>query len=212
MKTGPPTSLYLAHPWHGVPARGETEGVFNVFVEIVPTDAVKYELDKKSGHLKIDRPQRFSNFCPTPYGFIPRTYCGRRVAERCREKTGEREVDGDGDPMDVCVLTEKPISHGNLLLQAIPIGGLRMIDGREADDKIVGVLVDDLAYGRMREIADVPREIIDRLRHYFVTYKQRPDDSNPKRVRIPEVYGRAEALEVLARSEEDYRELVSGNR
>ena len=70
--------MFQAHPWHGVPARN-AKGELQAYIEIVPTDAVKYELDKASGHLRLDRPQRYSSFCPTLYGFIPRTYCGRRV-------------------------------------------------------------------------------------------------------------------------------------
>ena len=198
---------FLAHPWHGLPARTETPGVFNAFIEIVPTDTVKYELDKSSGHLRLDRPQRLSSFCPTLYGLIPRTYCGPRVAARCAERTSLSDIEGDRDPMDVCVLTEKTVAHGNLFVHARPIGGLRMIDGREADDKIVAVLVGDLAYGHLQDIREVPAAVIERLRHYFLSYKQRPDDPT-RRVQIHEVYDSEEASIVLQRSEEDYDALA----
>lgn len=207
--------LSLAHPWHGVPARTSDPDVFNAFIEIVPTDTVKYELDKPSGHLRLDRPQRFSSVCPTLYGLIPRTYCGPEVARRCAERMKLSGIEGDRDPMDICVLTEKPVTHGNLFVHARPIGGLRMIDGSEADDKILAVLVGDLAYGHLRDIGDCPAAIVERLRHYFVSYKQRPDDRK-REVRIVETYDRQEALTVIARSEEDYRvftgarELVAG--
>ncbi|NHW17327.1 inorganic diphosphatase, partial [Escherichia coli] len=85
-------------------------------------------------------PQRFSSQCPTLYGFIPQTYCDELVAKRCAERTGLKDIKGDGDPIDICVLTEKVISSGNLLVRAIPIGGFRMVDGDEADDKIIAVL------------------------------------------------------------------------
>src|SRR5688500_6886089 len=135
--------LFQAHPWHGVsPGPGSPE-LLNAYVEIVPTDAVKYELDKASGHLRIDRPQRFSNLCPTLYGFIPQTWCGPRVGARCAERVGIAGVRGDGDPLDLCVLSEKPFSHGDFLLRARPIGGLRMVDRDEADDKILAVLEAD---------------------------------------------------------------------
>ena len=197
-------TLLQAHPWHGV-SPGDPAGVVEAFIEIVPTDTVKYELDKASGHLRIDRPQRFSSQPPTLYGFIPQTYCGPRVGARCSERTGTAGFRGDGDPIDVCVLTEKAVAHGNFFLRARPIGGLRMIDGDEADDKIVAVLEDDMAYGELRDIADAPGGVIERLRHYFLSYKQMPGERSRK-VRIAEQYDRVEAVEVLRLSLDDYRE------
>ena len=198
------TTMFQAHPWHGVPP-GDPAGVVEAYIEIVTTDTVKYELDKESGHLRIDRPQRYSSQPPTPYGFIPQTYCGTRVGQRCSERCGVPNIRGDGDPMDACILTEKSMAHANFFLRARPIGGLRMIDGEEADDKIVGVLESDMAYGDLRDIADAPQGVIERLRHYFLTYKQMPGEP-ARTVRIAEVYDRVEAVEVLRRSLEDYRE------
>jgi inorganic pyrophosphatase len=195
--------MFQAHPWHGV-APGDPGDLVQAFVEIVPTDSVKYELDKASGHLRIDRPQRYSSQPPTLYGFIPQTYCGKLVGERCAERTGAPKMHGDGDPMDICVLTEKSMAHANFLLKARPIGGLRMVDGEEADDKIVAVLENDMAYGDLRDIADCPRGIVERLRHYFLTYKQMPGEP-ARTVRIAEVYDRVEAVEVIRRSIGDYR-------
>ncbi len=196
--------MFQAHPWHGVPAR-RLNGELQAFIEIVPTDAVKYELDKPSGHLRLDRPQRYSSLCPTLYGFVPRTYCGRRVGARSAERTGEGPLQGDGDPMDICVLTEKTVVHGNFLASVRPIGGLRMIDGNEADDKIIAVLHEDIAYGKIEDIADCPAALLERVKHYFLTYKQGPGTSQPI-VRIPEVYDRAEAEYVIRLSMDDYRE------
>ena len=105
--------LFQAHPWHGVDPGTNAPNTVNVYVEIVPTDVVKYELDKPSGHLRLDRPQRFSSLCPTPYGFIPQTLCGDTVGELCSERTEVAGIKGDGDPMDICVLTEKTIDHSN---------------------------------------------------------------------------------------------------
>ncbi|HEX8852055.1 MAG TPA: inorganic pyrophosphatase [Pyrinomonadaceae bacterium] len=196
--------LFQAHPWHGVAPGADAPTVVNAYVEIVPTDAVKYELDKASGHLRLDRPQRFSSFPPTLYGFIPQTFCDERVAERCRIKSGVQVERGDGDPMDICVLTEKPAAHGDFLVRARPIGGLRMIDAVEADDKIIAVLADDVAYGHIEDIKEAPAGLIERLQHYFLTYKQLPQES-PRRVQIAEVYGREEALETIRSSVDDYR-------
>jgi inorganic pyrophosphatase len=178
--------------------------VVTAYIEIVPTDTVKYEIDKASGHLKVDRPQQFSNVCPTLYGFIPRTFCGERVAAFSHAHTDLPTLEGDGDPMDICILSEKAFSHGDFLLQAIPLGGLRLIDRGQADDKIIAVLKGDAAFGHCREIQDIPDALIERLKHYFLTYK-RPPEAEHGAVQITDVYGRAEACEVIERSREDYR-------
>ncbi|WP_164010449.1 inorganic pyrophosphatase [Pyxidicoccus trucidator] len=195
-----------AHPWHGITPGEEAPSIVTAYIEIVPTDAVKYELDKESGILKLDRPQRFSSQCPTLYGFIPQTYCDELVAKRCAERTGRKDILGDKDPIDICVLTEKVISNGNLLVRAVPIGGFRMVDGNEADDKIIAVLESDLVYGELQHIAQLPRALLDRLKHYFLTYKQIPGEGK-RSVEIAEVYDQPEALEVIKRSMKDYERL-----
>ena len=195
---------FKAHPWHGVPIGVDAPHIVTAYVEIVPTDAVKYELDKTTGHLTVDRPQRFSNVCPTIYGLIPQTCCGERVAARCAHRTDHTDIVGDNDPLDICILAEKAISHGDLLLQAIPIGGLRMIDGQEADDKIVAVMKGDAVYEQWQDISHCSPSLIDRLKHYFLTYKERPG-CETRHCEIAEVYGREEAYEVIRRSQEDYR-------
>lgn len=197
--------LFQAHPWHGVSPGDKTPEAVNAYIEIVPTDAVKYELDKASGHLRVDRPQRFSSMCPALYGFIPQTYCGSQVAQLCALRTGREGIEGDGDPMDICVLSEKAFAHGSFFVRARPIGGLRMIDGAQADDKILAVLEADLAYDYIRDIKDVPSGIVDRLKHYFLSYKQLPG-AEPKKVEIAGVYDRAEAQGLIIRSLNDYRE------
>lgn len=200
---------FRAHPWHGVPLGKDAPELVTVYVEMVPTDTVKYELDKATGILRLDRPQQFSSLCPTLYGFLPRTLCGSRVGRMCAEKTGREEVQGDDDPMDVCVLTEKEITHANILVRARPIGGLRMLDGAEADDKIVAVLAGDAVYGGWDDVSACPPALVDRLRHYFLTYKQGPD--MPRRAcEITHVYGRDEALELIRRSQDDYVERFGG--
>jgi hypothetical protein len=90
--------MFQAHPWHGVSPGDYSAEVVQVFIEIVPTDTVKSEVHKPSGHIHIDRPQRFSSMCPTLYGFIPQTYCGKRVATICEERTRRKNIEGDGDP------------------------------------------------------------------------------------------------------------------
>jgi inorganic pyrophosphatase len=201
--------LLKSHPWHGVPIGENAPKVVTTYIEIVPTDTVKYEIEKNSGFLKVDRPQKYSNVCPTLYGFIPQTLCADLVAEYCMVKTGRKGIIGDGDPMDICVLTEKEISHSNILIRAIPIGGLRMIDGDEADDKIIAVMQEDGIFGNWRDIKDCPGSMIERLKHYFLTYKDAPGAVTRRNCEITHVYGSNEAFEIIERSHRDYIEKYS---
>jgi len=194
---------YKSHPWHGINIGAEAPEVVTSFIEVVPTDTLKYEIDKETGYLKIDRPQRFSNVLPALYGFIPQTYCGRSVAELCIEKTKREEIVGDGDPLDICVLTERNIMHGDIILQAKPIGGFRMIDGSEADDKIIAVLKQDEIYSQWKDIDDIPPSILMRLKHYFLTYKDMPGQITNK-CEITHTYNKEEAFDVIKRSRKDY--------
>lgn len=194
---------YKSHPWHGVEIGPDAPEVVMSFIEMVPTDTVKYEVDKITGYLKIDRPQKYSNAVPALYGFIPQTYSGDRVAELSREKTSNDKIVGDMDPVDICVLTEKQISHGDILVRARPIGGFRMIDNNQADDKLIAVMNNDALYEDYRDVSDLPPKVVNRLRHYFLTYKDLP--GNPADVEITHVYGREEAMDLIARSIEDYQ-------
>ncbi len=194
---------YKSHPWHGIFIGKDAPEIVTSFIEVVSTDTVKYEIDKDSGYLRIDRPQKFSNVVPALYGFLPQTFCGELVGEYCMEKSGKKNILGDGDPLDICVLTEKTIAHGDILVNARPIGGFRMIDGEEADDKIIAVLSNDVVYGHMRDVNDCPDIVIQRLEHYFLTYKDMPGvDYNTE---ITHIYGVEEAYEVIRRSMADYQ-------
>lgn len=195
---------YKSHPWHGIEIGSSAPEVVSAFIEVIPSDTVKYEVDKKSGYLIIDRPQKFSNIVPALYGFIPQTYCKNHVADFCMEQTGRENIQGDDDPLDICVLTEREVTHGNIIVKAKAIGGFRMLDGGEADDKIIAVLDNDEVYGRWDDVSDLPESILNRLRHYFLTYKQLPG-SAPK-CEITDTYGREEAQEVIRRSQQDYAE------
>lgn len=197
-----------AHPWHGIPIGERAPESINCYIEIVPTDTIKYELDKFTGLLKVDRPQKYSNYCPSLYGLIPQTYAGKRVGEYCGRKVGRNDVRGDGDPLDICVLSEKPILRGDIVLRALPIGGLRAVDGDEADDKILAVLEGDLVYEKIRDVKDCPNNLIDRLVHYFLTYKDFPGQrKTDKRMEIKDIYGPEEAREIIRLAEQDYDEL-----
>jgi len=194
---------YKSHPWHGVSIGKDAPQIITSYIEVVPTDTVKYEVDKVSGYLRIDRPQKYSNVVPALYGFVPQTYCGESIASFCMEKSGKKNIKGDGDPLDICILTEKTITHGDILAIARPIGGIRMIDGNEADDKIVAVLRNDVVYSKYNDILELPEMVVKRLKHYFLTYKNMPGIE--KHVEITDVYSVDEAHEVIRRSMDDYK-------
>ena len=195
---------FVAHPWHGINIGKKQPDIINAFIEIIPSDAIKYEVDKDSGYIMVDRPQKFSNHMPCMYGFVPQTYCDKEVAEFCASKTGKKDIVGDGDPLDICVITEREVNRGNILAEAIPVGGFRMIDGGEADDKIIAVLKGDQAYGNIKSIDDLPQMVVDRVKHFFLTYKDL--EGNSKNVEITHVYGVDEAKEVIKRSYKDYQD------
>ncbi len=187
-----------AHRWHGITAGPNPPSIVTAYIENTPRDVVKYELDKASGLLKVDRPQQTSSSPPTLYGFIPQTYCGTAVAAL----SPSADI-GDGDPLDICVFSERPIDKADIILPAKVIGGLHMVDGGEADDKIVAVLANDHIFAQADDISDLPIEMVDRLEHYFLTYKMVP--GNTHSVAIDERYGRDRALEVVLASMADYR-------
>ncbi len=193
-------SPWRPHPWHGLSAGAEPPRRVSAYIEITPYDLVKYEIDKDSGYLRLDRPQRTSAQPPSLYGFIPRTYSGKRVARLMPGSEG-----GDSDPLDICVLCERPVTRSEILVDARVVGGLPMIDGGEADDKILAVLESDQVWGHISDIGGVPRALLERIVHYFATYKFLPDA--PDKVTVGEPYGRAHAEEVIRASLEDYEEL-----
>jgi len=200
-KTDQPQTVnrFRPHPWHGLEVGTAPPEILNVFIEITPFDLVKYELDKVSGYLHVDRPQRSSSQPPALYGFVPQTYCGARV---CR--LSPKSIRGDGDPLDMCVLSEREITHSEVIVHARVVGGLQMVDGGEADDKIIGVLENDLIWGNAREISDLPSVLVERLEHYFQTYKLVPGQANKTSIEL--IYGQAHALQVVEAALADYKE------
>ena len=190
-------SLFRPHPWHGLEVGPDPPEVLNAYIEITPFDLMKYEVDKVSGYLRVDRPQRSSAQHPALYGFVPRTYCGDHVR---RLAAGAKR--GDGDPLDICVLSERAIARSEIIVRARVIGGLQMLDSGEADDKIISVLDNDHVWGRARDLDDVPPVMVERLRHYFETYKLVPGERSD--ARIAKVYERAHALKVVRAAMADY--------
>ena len=196
-------SKFRPHPWHGLAVGPEPPGLLTAYIEITPFDLVKYEVDKHSGYLRVDRPQRTSSQPPALYGFIPRTYCDLEVHRL--SPTSKR---GDGDPLDICVMSERPIARNEILVRARVVGGLQMVDNGDADDKIIAVLDNDYVYGSAREIGDLPAVLVERLQHYFATYKLVPE--RPAVVSIEQVYGRTHALSVVEAAMRDYARAFGG--
>ena len=189
------------HPWHGLEAGREPPRFVNAYIEITPFDVIKYEVDKGSGYLRVDRPQRTSSQPPSLYGFIPRTYCGAQVAALC--PGAER---GDGDPLDICVISERPIARSELIVPARVVGGLQLLDRGEADDKLIAVLEADFVWGGLTDIHQLPPILVERLQHYFTTYKLVP--GTRAQIAVQEVYGVEHAARVVEAAVEDYKALL----
>ena len=194
-----PFDRFRAHPWHGLPIGDDAPSVVEAYIEITPFDAVKYEIDKATGYLRVDRPQGSSALPPSLYGFIPQTYCADRVAALT-----PRADTGDTDPLDICVLSQQRIDRAEVVVPARVLGGIRLLDDGEADDKIVAVLDSDTVFDYARDIKHLPEAVTNRLVHYFATYKMHMtgDQTNP--MEIVGTYGREDALEVITASMADY--------
>ncbi len=199
MSFSPPFYRWRPHPWHGLEVGPEPPHEVHAFIEITPYDLVKYEVDKITGYLRVDRPQRTSSVSPALYGFIPRTYCGPRV--NALSPHSER---GDEDPLDICVISERPIDKVEMIINARVVGGLQMVDHDEADDKIIAVLSKDNIWGHVHDIGELPTVLVERLRHYFSTYKMNHGEEN--RTAIHRIYDAAHAGKVVRASMEDYEE------
>lgn len=192
-----PFYRWRPHPWHGLEIGPDAPRIIHAYIEITPFDLVKYEVDKITGYLRVDRPQRTSSQPPTLYGFIPRTYCGNNVGE-----LSPNAKKGDNDPLDICVFSERPINRSEVILNARVVGGLLGVDGGDADDKIVAVLENDNVWGDINDISDLPDILVERLRHYFSTYKLVPGEE--PRMIVEDTYGREHAMKVVEAAIQDY--------
>lgn len=195
-----PFFRWRPHPWHGLDIGPNPPQIVHAFIEITPFDLVKYEVDKITGYLRVDRPQRSSSQPPTLYGFIPRTFCGPKVG-----RMFPNALEGDGDPLDICVISERPITKAEIVLNARVVGGLRMVDHGEADDKIIAVLSNDLFWSNVNDISELPQVLVERLRHYFGTYKLVPGQEN--QTFIESVYDVKKAMEIVQSAIEDYEQM-----
>lgn len=112
---------------------------------------------------------------------------------------------GDGDPLDICVLSERPITKSEVIVNVRVIGGLPMLDEGEADDKIIGVLATDNIWSHVEDIDELPQALVQRLVHYFTTYKVMPGDTT-QQVAIDGIYDRSHAEKVIAAAIADYED------
>jgi inorganic pyrophosphatase len=172
-----------AHPWHDVPLNDQLDDWVPVFIEISRGSKVKYELDKETGLLRVDRVLYSSVYYPANYGFIPRTLCA------------------DGDPLDILVLGEEAILPGALLRARI-IGVMRMRDENGQDDKLIAVHIDDPMVNEHREVTQLSPARLHELRQFFLDYKT----LEGKEVTVGQPLGRVEALEILREAIDGYIE------
>ena len=166
--------MTVLHPWHGVHYGEQAPRIVNAIIEIPQGSRCKYEIDKPSGLLKLDRVIYSSFYYPCNYGFIPRTY-------------GD-----DKDPLDILVLTSLSVAPPTLM-EAKVIGVMQMIDSGDADDKIIAVALHDPGVNHYNNIEELPKHFFDELRHFFEEYKTLEN----KTVSVEEFGDKAKALQII---------------
>ncbi|MEZ4467681.1 MAG: inorganic diphosphatase [bacterium] len=173
----------MAHPWHDLPNNPDTcDESFNVIIEIPRGSKVKYEIDKPTGLLRVDRILYSSVMYPANYGFLPRSYCD------------------DGDPLDVLVLGWEPV-HPLSIMEARAIGVMHMEDRGEADDKIIAVHIHDPAFADYTDVSQLPSHIGREIKRFFLDYTV----LEGKIVKVDDLEGRERALEVIREAFAFYR-------
>ena len=176
----------MFNPWHDVSIGKNAPETVTGIIEIPRNCRAKYELDKDSGLLILDRVLYSSINYPSNYGFIPQTYCD------------------DGDPLDILVLSQIDIVP-MCLVEARPIGVMRMLDEGESDDKIMAVAVNDMSVGHMQDVSELPAHSILELRSFFEDYKKLEN----KEVIVEDFQGHEIAREVIEKSIVDYKNLMA---
>ena len=167
--------------WHDISETRITSRSFEAFIEIPKGCKAKYELDKETGFLKLDRVLYTSTVYPANYGFIPRTYAD------------------DGDPLDVLVLCNEPIQPMTLV-RVYPIGVMRMLDDGHIDDKVIAIPFSDPSYNNIRSIDELPGHVFDEIMHFFKVYKQLEN----KQTDVKELYDRETAEKIVAEAIDGY--------
>jgi inorganic pyrophosphatase len=176
------------HPWHDSYIDDTLIATeFPVVIEIPKGSKNKYELDKETGLLRLDRVLYSAVYYPSDYGFIPRTYCD------------------DGDPLDVLVLAEEPV-YPLTIVEARAIGVMRMRDEKGSDDKILAVSVHDPAFADYTDKDQLPAHVLRQIQRFFQDYKV----LEQKKVVIDDLLGPAEAISIIREALELYRKLRRG--
>lgn len=170
------------HPLHDIPLPTDLRDGFPVLIEIPQGSKLKYEVDKSTGLLMLDRVLYSSVHYPANYGFIPRTHAG------------------DGDPLDVLVLMQEPM-HPMAIVQARAIGGFRMVDDKGVDDKIIAVAVADPAFAGYRSVTELPTHVTKELRRFFMDYKILEE----KLAEVEDLYDAPHALHMIEEAIAGYR-------
>ena len=169
--------------WHDISPQRISKDAFVVCVEISKGSKLKYELDKETGRLMLDRVLYTSTHYPNNYGFIPRT------------------LSGDGEPLDVLVLCTEPIVP-LALVNAYPIGIIKMIDSDEVDEKIIAITADDPLLNSYGDISELPSHMFEEITHFFTVYKE----LEGKKTFVKEISGSMEAKRIVAESIELYKQ------
>lgn len=169
--------------WHDISEERVKKDKFVSVIEIPKGCGDKYELDKETGMLKLDRVLYTATHYPANYGFIPRTYAG------------------DNDPLDVLVICQESV-YPLTLIECYPIGVLKMIDSDEKDEKIIAIAKNDPYLNCYKDISELPKQISDELMHFFEVYKQ----LEGKKTAIDKMYGREEAERIIEESIKNYKE------
>lgn len=172
----------MMNPWHDVSYGEDAPDVITGIIEIPKGSRAKFELDKETGMLKLDRVLYSSVYYPANYGFIPRTYCD------------------DKDPLDILVICQEVITP-LCLVDAKVIGVMRMIDGGEADDKIIAVAAHDSSVSHINDISELPPHFTKEIKHFFEEYKR----LEKKTVKVEDFQNRETALEIVNQSIVDYQ-------
>lgn len=169
------------HPVHDIDIKEPIEDFFPTVIEIPQGSTCKYEIDKKTGLLMLDRVLYSAVYYPANYGFIPRTHAG------------------DGDPLDVLVLMQEPV-HPLTIVRARAIGGLLMVDEKGTDDKIISVCIDDPAYAHYRSAVELPGHVLAQLKRFFQDYKKLEGHE----VDVSDFYDAKHAFQVIRESRAEY--------
>lgn len=177
----------MTNPWHDVSPGDNPESFVKSIIEIPKNSRAKYELDKESGMLILDRVLYSAVYYPANYGFIPKTYCD------------------DNDPLDILVLSQIEVVP-MCIVPAKVIGVMRMLDQGEADDKIIAVAADDKSVSHFNDVSELPHHFLSEMRSFFEDYKKLEN----KTVVVEDFQGRDEALRILNQAFQDYQIKFNG--